>query len=438
MLLWWAVLYPGTFTNDSVTVINQIRSGTWDDWHTNAYTSFVWFTSLNGNFWAMTTLAQVVLMSFGISSLASAILAQGVSRSVVGAASALLASSPQVGAFAITLWKDVPSAAGALMLAAALLNLGRNPRPKADQYVFLAAGALLVGAFRWNGPIALAILGATLAYSYRSRSLPVLTVVAGVLAISVSSLILPQRLNLASSTASTIVNVTQLHDIAYTYATNPTAIDDRGRSVLESVMPIENWENGGGTCETVDVLLFENIYEFAPESLDSIRDKRTALRILWFNVIRRSPLESLTARICRAAGVWSPFYFGKQPTLGLAYLPTTDPELARRGDFPAGERFLIPVIRMTSSSELSKSLVLNAMLWTLIALVLALRKKSISRLYLRCLPVGIAVMVSVMLGAVAHDSRYVAGALLIAQFFVLVSVLDWVRNRLTISRSRRA
>ena len=440
MLVWWAAFYPGTFTNDSLTVINQIRSGNWDDWHTNAYTAFVWLTSLSGNYWAMTTLAQVALMSLGIASLATAFIKQGIPRTIVLIASALFAASPQVGAFAITLWKDVPSAAGALMLAASMVNLRPSDRSKAEAFMLLAGGALLVGSFRWNGPVALVIISVILVVLYRKQVLRATAVILGMGIVSMASLILPQRLNLAASTASTIVNVTELHDIAYAYTSDQSSIDESGKSLLGSIMPLENWLRGGSTCETVDVLLFENIDEFAPQSREAIHERRGKLRNLWLSVIRNSPSEVATTRFCRAAGVWSPLYFGKQPTLGLAYLHSNDPELGRPGYFPSLERMAIRAVTMTSSSELRKSLALNAMLWTLIAIavVFALRNRPVARLYLKCLPVSIAVMVSVMLGAVAHDARYVASALLLAQFFVAVAVLDSIRHRISVTRSRRA
>ncbi len=71
------------------------------------------------------------------------------------------------------------------------------------------------------------------------------------------------------------------------------------------------------------------------------------------------------------------------------------------------------------------------MLWTLVAMSLALAVKSrqLARRFLLCLPISVGVMMSVMLGAVAHDARYVAGPLLIAQYFVGLVLLDWIWHR---------
>ena len=122
MLLWWVVFFPGTFTNDSLAIIEQIRTGNWSNDHTNAYLSFVWLTSGGGSQWGLVTLAQVILVALGITSLGSVVRRIGIPKPVVMVACGVFSMLPQVGAFAITMWKDVPSTAGALMLAAALLE----------------------------------------------------------------------------------------------------------------------------------------------------------------------------------------------------------------------------------------------------------------------------------------------------------------------------
>jgi hypothetical protein len=231
-----------------------------------------------------------------------------------------------------------------------------------------------------------------------------------------------------------------MHDIAYVYHERPGSFNDDDTDLMARVMPLERWSEGGSTCETTDVLYFENILRLVPDSLQKIEEHQEEFQTLWRQTLREEPLLVAWSRMCRAGGVWSPVFFGKQPTLGLVYLHSNDPALGRPGNFPSLERIAIRAVTMTSLSELRKSLAFNAMLWTLIALavVFALRNRLVARLYLKCLPVSIAVMVSVMLGAVAHDARYVAGPLLLAQFFVAVAVLDSIRHRISVTRSRRA
>jgi len=431
MLLWWVVLYPGTGTNDSLSVIEQIRSGSWTNAHTNAYMAFVWFTSAGGSQWGLVTLAQVILLSLGITSLGAVIIKSGVPRHIVMVACGVFSLLPQVGAFAITMWKDVPSTAGVLILAAALLERRVASSPGASTLWLAGTGALLLGAFRWNGPIALVVLCALLSAFYRRQTAHIVGVIAAIAVVSAGTLLVPQRLGLAASIPWQAVDNRDMHDIAYVYHERPSSFSDDDKRLLAEVMPLERWAVGGSTCETTDVLYFENILQLTPNSLQKIEKHQDEFRALWRQTLREEPHLVAWSRLCRAGGVWSPIFFGKQPTLGLVYLHSSDPELGRPGHFPTLERTLIRAVMVTSSSETSKTLTLNAMLWTLIALLLALvmRTRVLPRLFLRALPVSVAVMVSVMLVTVAHDVRYVAGALLLAQFFVGVTVLDWIWSR---------
>lgn len=440
MLLWWVVFFPGTFTNDSLAIIEQIRTGNWSNDHTNAYLSFVWLTSGGGSQWGLVTLAQVILVALGITSLGSVVRRIGIPKPVVMVACGVFSMLPQVGAFAITMWKDVPSTAGALMLAAALLEHHVASSPKTPTLWLAGTGALLLGAFRWNGPIALVLLGLTILAADRVKSVRSAAVIISSALLCAGTLLLPQQLGLAESRSWRAVDDRELHDVAYVLHERPQSLNSKDKATLASIMPLERWSQGGSTCETIDVLLYDNIYEYAPASLREIERQQSDLGAIWKRVVRGQPLLVSWVRLCRAAGVWSPVFFGKQPTLGLVYLHSGDPDLGRPGFLPVLERPLIRAVMMTSSSERSKSLTLNAMLWTLVALSLSfvLKRGAMPRLFRCCLPVSIAVMVSVMAGAVAQDARYVAGPLLLAQFFSGVSILEWVWYRITVTRSRRA
>ena len=436
LLVWWVGFYPGTFTNDSLSIVNQIRDGTWSNAHTNAYTAFVWFVSAAGSQWALVALAQAVLLAFGISSLGAAVIKSGVPKLLVMIGSGVFALLPQVGAFAVTMWKDVPSSAGALMLAAALLERNVSSNPNSSSLWLAATGALLLGSFRWNGPVALVLLGVFMLVVGRRNSLKLAGIILVVAVGSVGTLLIPQRIGIADSRPWMAIDDRELHDIAYVLHERPEAISTSDKELLSSIMPLGRWKRGGSTCETIDVLLYQHIMQASPHSVKNIEKHQLRLRQIWRRTLRNEPLLVSWARLCRAGGVWSPLYFGEQPTLGLVYLHSNDPELGRPGKFPRLEKELISAVMRTSASETRKALVLNAMLWNLIALVLAMvmRRRPLARRFLLCLPISVSVMMSVMLGAVAHDARYVAGPLLIAQYFVCLVLLDWIWHRVAVSR----
>ena len=423
LTVWWFVLLPGNFTIDSIDVVNQIRSGTWNDWHTNAYTFFAWATSFGGRVWSFITLSQVVLMALAIASMGWALCGDVVSTRVSAAISAIFAALPQVGSFAVTMWKDVPSTAGVLMLTAALIEW-RKRRAESPRLIGLVLiGALLLASFRWNGPVALAILCLVLLVAYRKSATRIVLGIALAALMAFATLVLPQRLKLAESTTWFNFEVRELHDLAYVYHSSPSVFRESDLALLAAVMPLSEWKSGGSSCEGVEVLQYKNFARYAPSSFDIAKKNRAELRQLWQRVAVRAPLDIAAIRLCRAGGVISPVFFGAQPTLGLWYEDSVDRELVRANYVPVAESILTTIVRATSRSETSKTLVLNAMLWNLIAMVIALQKKRIGSFSWITFAVGVSVMASVALGANAHDARYVAGALLVAQYFVLVSVV---------------
>jgi hypothetical protein len=435
LTVWWFVLLPGNFTIDSIDVVNQIRSGTWNDWHTNAYTLFAWSTSLGGRVWSFITLSQVLLMALGIGSLGWALNGSRTSIKTAAVASAIFSSLPQVGSFTVTMWKDVPSTAGALMLAAALIEWKSSTSHSKIPISFAVIGAVLLASFRWNGPVALGVLSIVLIVLHRKESVRLVLGVMLAAFIALTSLFLPQRINLAESTTWFNFEVRELHDIAYVFQSRPSIFREDDLRLLSSVMPLPEWAVGGSSCEGVEVLQYKSFARNAPSSFDTALERRAEIRQLWRKVVFRAPLQVATVRICRAGGVLSPVFFGQQPTLGLWHNDATDQELVRAKYFPAAESFLANVVRATSQSEATKTVFLNAMLWTIIALALNFLGRSTSAGIWAVVAVGSSIMISVALGANAHDARYVAGALLATQYFSLFSIVDrlqsWRGSRVT-------
>jgi len=428
LLFWWFVLLPGNFTIDSVEVVNQVRSGTWNDWHTNSYTFFAWSASLGGRVWSFITLAQVLLLATGVASMGRAFRHLGVSTKVAAVSCLIFSALPQVGSFAVTMWKDVPSTAGAMMLAAALVEWWKHKSTTKGPVGLASVGAILLACFRWNGPVALMILALIILMVHRKSAARMASVLGLVAVASLATLTLPQRAGLTESSAWFNFEVRELHDLAYVYHSEPAVIQASELPILKSVMPLSAWAAGGSSCEGVEVLQYESFARYAPASFEAARERRVELRDLWRDVLLRAPLRIAIVRLCRAGGVLSPVFFGQQPTLGLWYHNATDSELVRASYLPPAESALLALVRVTSTSEGSKTLFLNAMLWTLIALIFAVRAKSQIPGIGGMFAVGSSIMISVALGANAHDARYVAGALLIAQFFVLIRCVHYVHG----------
>ncbi|NBO79759.1 MAG: hypothetical protein EBV42_00650, partial [Actinobacteria bacterium] len=391
------------------------------------YTLFVWITSFGGRVWSFVALTQVILLSLGLASLGRAIISRGYASRDVYTAIAVLALMPQFGSFAVTAWKDVPSSAGALMFAASLISEREPSRvmSRADLLTFL--GALLLASFRWNGPIALLMVCIYLAATRQKSKVSLLSITLTALVIGGSSLVLPQRLHLAESTVWFHLEIRELHDIAYVVRSSPDAFAKGDLDLLQQIMPLENWERGGASCETVDVLQYEEFTRNAPASYEATRKLLPELRALWRRILVERPSEILKVRLCRASGALSPIYFGKHPTLGIWGAGSPDPELARARIFPPLESTFSNIGERILRPEWMKTIFLNASLWNVLSLLILWRQRA-RRFYGRALVVSASIICSVALGAVAHDARYVAGALLIAQLFVFVTTIESLRQ----------
>ena len=318
------------------------------------------------------------------------------------------------------------------MLVAALIELKSAGFRSVAPLRLATIGAVLLAAFRWNGPVALGLLSIMLLVIHRRSSVRVIGGVTLAALVAIASLFVPQRMTLTESTTWFNFEVRELHDLAYVYKTAPSAFTESDLDLLASVMPLTEWAIGGASCEGVEVLQYKNFARYAPASFDVAKQRREELRRTWRQIVLRAPRQVATVRACRAGGVLSPVFFGQQPTLGLRHEDAPDVELVRAKYVPAAESILTGVVRMTSTSEISKTIFLNAMLWTLIALVVAVRARSSPPGIGGVLVVGASIMISVALAANAHDARYVAGALLSAQYYVLywaVSQLSGWRRR---------
>jgi hypothetical protein len=423
LLIWWMVFLPGTFSIDSIEVVNQIRSNSWNDWHTNAYTSFVWVTSFRGQYWSLVTLSQILLMALAIGSIGSSLMLNGIPPKVIYATNFLFCAMPQVGAFAITAWKDVPSTAGALMLTAALMEyFGYSPARRSSLLLALV-GSLLLASFRWNGPAAIGLLCVSLLLLARKQSRKIVASIglAGLLALG--SLIVPQQLNLTESASWFNFRVRELHDISFLVKHRLEIFSDEDKRLLAEIMPLSDWALGGSSCEGVENLQYKAFNRNAPASYETAQTRQEELTRLWRKGLKDAPLSIATIRMCRAGGSLSPIFFGQQPTLGLWVANSSDPELVRSNYFPTLNRLLTGFTELSSKSEFSKTITLNAMLWSIIAIAVTRRIFRKHPHFVVVFLVGFCIIASVAIGANAHDARYVAGALLTAQYLTGVVLI---------------
>lgn len=161
-LFWLVAAWPATMSTDSLDVWKDVTEGSFYAWHTAAYETFVFVTSLGGRVLGLVAATQTVLLMVGLGALLGAVAPSVPLRTRLWALAALQLV-PFVGATAVTLWKDVPFTAFSLwglaeLLRADLFTARRWRRAlgllaaaalfRHDAWLTFAATAALIALFR--------------------------------------------------------------------------------------------------------------------------------------------------------------------------------------------------------------------------------------------------------------------------------------------------
>ena len=152
--------YPGVLTTDSVSTIEQIEYGQYNNvmpyWHTVTVElfykiGFAIFGEINGAiafFHSAQILFQAACFAYALVTLYQV----GVSRGVIGICYAIYAFLPYNIAYSATLWKDVPFAAAALLFVTGLYRILRKiGKSQVLNYVVFTIGAVGFSLWRTNG-----------------------------------------------------------------------------------------------------------------------------------------------------------------------------------------------------------------------------------------------------------------------------------------------
>jgi hypothetical protein len=135
-------------------VLDQIKTGLWNDWHPIPYTLYYSAITLGGNYPGLGTLIQVVLLNIAI-----IFFVRNVTRRSLNFAllfSTLLLATPYIGPYGATAWKDVPYLTFTILGIVEIIKLlsrGINRSSRKLCVFYLALGAIM----RHDGPITLLV-----------------------------------------------------------------------------------------------------------------------------------------------------------------------------------------------------------------------------------------------------------------------------------------
>jgi hypothetical protein len=319
LLFWWAALYPGLYSADSLDYIYQATTDHWNTNHSLTYTVLVWLSlQLSGTI-APLTLLQTIVMAAALGYAATALRRLGVPRMLLTAAAVAMVALPPIGTFVICLWKDVPFVATQVFLLGTLAQLITERRAdgqlayRRKLLIIAAVEMLLACLFRQNGIVVVAIVVALCALLLRgSRVRIVLAGVAAVVATLMINFVLVAALGVRSGVSEVAAGTTfSQTDIALAYEQHPESFTAADTTLMAKAAPLDHWRTAGD-CLSVDPLVHSPRYDRA-----AAMAHQAELIDLWWRVLRRTPGSVIETRICRGSLAWRPTSTG-----GLSRNPT--------------------------------------------------------------------------------------------------------------------
>jgi hypothetical protein len=304
LLLWFLGNRPGFFTFDSFDVWRQVTTGDWEDTHPIAYVAAMKISQVFVGTPTLLTIAQTVYVAAGLALLGRALVRAGCHRGLTYLVCATVASLPQVGGFAITLWKDIPYSAAMLCVAARVIDLFavRIRRPGAvmprwllrSLFVHLLAAVL----FRQNGVILAIFLGSMLLIvrSGRRRGVAVMTGALLLIFVTMKFALYP-AIGVEHTPAE--INIAGfVHDIDAALVKNPDLFTDEDLALLERAMPLSQWRRSYYCYAII------NWYLNPSMRLTAFREDEQEYLALWRKVALHAPGTVISNRFCAASLAW--------------------------------------------------------------------------------------------------------------------------------------
>jgi len=304
LLFWWIAFFPGTLSYDSVMYVWMVSTGNWGTQHSVLYNGMVWLSLQTTGQLGLLTLAQTVAMAGGLAYVVTGIRRLGVPGRWVAVAAIAATCLPVVGTFTVYVSKDVAFVITQVWLLGTVARIiTTRPNPARRLWMALLAEFILIGLFRQNGFVVIALTVAFL--------VPVLAgvrwrvVVCGAAAVAVGLLanvavypalgVRPARSELVLGTAYA--------DIAVAYSHRPGAFTASEKQLMSSVAPLDYWSSTAN-CYTSDTTVTYARPEF---NFAAASDRRGELFDLWLRLLKRMPDEMAQTRLCRGSIAWNPF-----------------------------------------------------------------------------------------------------------------------------------
>lgn len=310
--------YPGILTRDSITTVSQVVFGSYDNtmpyYHTRLVGLFVKLgLALSGDINVGVALFhgfQIGLLAGTFAYTVTTLYQIGVPKWMLGLVFFVYALLPYNIVYSVTLWKDVPFGASALLLAVAFYRLVKNVAGKWD-YAAFALGAVGMALMRTNGWAALLIAAVLLAVVLRKQNRLLVKVLLAVLVLSWVMIGPVLKSMNVPGTDPVEAFAVPMQQIARVVA-NDRELTEEEQALLEEIF----WMDKLGEVydpQTVDPVKFE---AFRGDRKAFIRENWAAYGKLYLSLGVKYPGDYLKAWIDETKGYWNGGYSFWIYTLG--------------------------------------------------------------------------------------------------------------------------
>lgn len=305
--------YPGILTRDSISTVSQVLYGNYNNtmpyYHTRLVGLFVKLgLALTGDINVGVALFhgfQILLLAAAFAGALTTLYQIGIPKLGLGLVFFVYALLPYNMVYSVTLWKDIPFGASALLLTTAFYRLLKNVgRARKLDYAVFTVGALGMALMRTNGWAALLVVSVLLAIGLRKNCRKLLVVLLAVLVVTGAMIGPVLKILGVPGTNPVEAFAVPMQQIARV-AANDRALTEEQQALLGEIF----WMDKLGEAydpQTVDPVKYET---FRYDQVEHIRQNAGQYLKLYVSLGLRYPGDYLKAWIDETRGYWNGGYF---------------------------------------------------------------------------------------------------------------------------------
>lgn len=322
--------YPGYLVSDSLVSLEQIEAGNYVNNHPFWYTMFIkvcmdlgmaLFGDRNKAV-ALYSAVQGILLAASFAYCLVTLYQKGVNRWWIGITFCLYTFLPYHLAYSVTMWKDVPFGASALVMTVSLYRLLTNVGSSRLNKALFAVGSFFFCLMRTNGWAVYLVTAMIFLLVLRKRGRGILLIMAVILVLTwiLTGPLLPVLNVKGTDFVETLaVPFQQLARVIV----NDRPLEEEERALLGEIFRLDRIQEVYQP-EIVDPVKFE---AFREDRRDYLRENLWTYAKLWLSLGLRYPGDYFQAWVDLTKGFWNGGYYY------WIYLKWTYPELSGVGGF---------------------------------------------------------------------------------------------------------